>query len=415
MTNNQNNPPEINPDLLEKINLLKTTPVRDPASAAKSRHKFISEVEALPIADSKSSLGWLTDLLKPKNSAGTRMSTGNRKFAVSTIAAILIVVAIIFGGASATAYASQSALPGDALYSVKTSLEQTRISLANDAYNRAQLHLVFAQRRLDEITELLSQGRTNDIEFASTEFENYIQKAMQEVQIVQAADPERGAELSKLVSQALLDYASALVSVLVNTPDAVKPAVERALSASEDGAGEEVEISGVVVSISDTELDIDGKTYNITNLTEFEDTIQVGDKVKVHIIMTADGVMVVREIELSAMLDENSNMSTDDNSNVSDANENESEDENESDDNLNDNSLDSNSNDNISGDDSNENGDDSKSNLNESNNNDSDDDSSKSDSSNENSDDHSEKDKDKDSSGNDSNHNDNSDDPEHDD
>jgi hypothetical protein len=415
MTSNQNHQPDLDPDLLKKINLLNTTPVRDPGLAAKSRHKFITEVETLPIADAKSNLGWLTSFLKPKNNAVSRTNTGKRKFAVPTIAAILFVVAIIFGGASATAYASQSALPGDALYSVKTGLEQTQISLANDAYNRAQLHLVFAQRRLDEINALLSQGRTNEIEFASTEFENYIQKAMQEVQVVQAADPERGAGLSKLVSQALLDYAGALVSVLVNTPDAVKPVVERALIASEDGAGEEVEISGVLASISDTEIEIDGKRYSITNLTEFKDMIQAGDMVKVHIIMTTDGVMVVREIELSTMLGESSNMSSDDISTDPDMNENESEDGSGSNDSLDDNSSDDNSDDSISGDDSSENGDDSNPNLNESSDNDSQDDSSKGDSSNESGDDHSGSDKEKDSSEKDSNNKDNSDDPEHDD
>ena len=86
------------------------------------------------------------------------MNKGSRKFAVSTIVVILMVVVVFFGGASATAYASQSGLPGDALYPVKTSLEQTRISLANDAYNRAQPDLEFAERRLNEIKECAFRG-----------------------------------------------------------------------------------------------------------------------------------------------------------------------------------------------------------------------------------------------------------------
>jgi hypothetical protein len=360
MKNNQKNQQDIDPGVLKKISLLEKTPERDPELAARSRGKFLSEVENLPLTGSASALGWLLGLFTSSSKDNTQLSIGKRKFAFSTIAAILFVVVVLFGGASATAYASQSALPGDALYPLKTSLEQTQITLANDAYYQAQLHLEFAQRRLNEIKELLSQGRTNDIEFASSEFEYYIQEAMKASQIIQAADPARGFELNKLVSQALLDYASALKSVLVSAPEAVKPVVEKALLASQDGAGEEVEIFGVVASITDIDIEVEGVIYSITGLTEFEDFIQPGDMVKLHVIVTRDGVMVVREIELSGATEDHSNQSGDDNSSESfDGNEN----ENESDDGMNDNNSDDNSNDNeseddLNGNESNENGDD---------------------------------------------------------
>jgi len=320
---------------------------------------------------------------------------------------ILIVVVIIFGGASATAYAAQSALPGDALYPVKTSLEQTQISLANDAYNQAQLNLEFAQRRLNEIKELLSQGRTNDIDFASSEFEFYIQEAMIASQLVQSTDPERGAELNSLVSLALLDYASALRTVLIDAPDSVKPVVERALLASQDAAGDEVEIYGVVASISETELEVDGVVYSITGLTEFKDSIQSGDTVKIHVIKTQDGMMVVREIEISSAMDDNSNDSFDDNENESgfNSNDNSSHDdfnENDSDDDMNDNSSMDNSNESFD-DNSNDDSDD------DINDNDSDDSSSKSGSSSNNNDDDSDDNSSDDSNDNDSDdHEDNS-------
>lgn len=368
MKNNQKNQQDLDPGLLERISLLDKTPERDPELAAKSRNKYLSEVENLPLTGTASTLGWLIGLF----TTNTSMNIGKRKFAFSTIAAFLFVVVVLFGGASATAYASQSALPGDALYPVKTSLEQTRITLANDAYNQAQLNLEFAQRRLNEIKELLSQGRTNDVEFASSEFEYFIQEAMKASQIVQAADPERGFELNKLVSQALLDYASALKSVLVSAPEVVKPVVEKALLASQDGAGDEVEIFGVVASISDTEIEIEGVIYSITDLTEFEDFIQPGDMVKLHVIVTHDGVLVVREIELSGAFDDNSNQSGDDNSNESfSGNEN----ENESDDEINENDSDdhSNENDSDSDDDLNENGSHDNESEHDSNENDSDD------------------------------------------
>ena len=389
---------EIDPGLLEKINLLENTPDRDPELAIRTRDKYLSEVDNLSLGSPVSPLAWLLGTLGLAPINNNQRSIGKVKFTYTAIAAILLVVVILFGGASATAYASQSALPGDALYRVKTGLEQTQITLANDAYNQAKLNLEFAQRRLDEIKELLAQGRTNDVEFASSEFEHYIQEAMKLSQIVQASDSERSAELSKLVSQALLDYASALKSVLLTAPEAVRPVVERALLASQDGAGEEVEVYGVVVTITETEVEIDGEIYSITNLTEFKDIVQPGDMVKIHVIKTQDGIMVVREIELTLNADDNSNISGDDNSNESIAensndsgfddnlNENESEDnENESEDNLNDNGsdddrneneMDNSGNDNGSDDDSSNNGSDDDSDDDSSKNSNSDDDSS---------------------------------------
>jgi hypothetical protein len=279
------------------------------------------------------------------------MGPKNSKFAISTFVALIVVVLMLFGGASATAYASQSALPGDALYPVKTSLELTQISLANDAYLRAQLHLEFAQRRMNEITELLLQGRNTDVVFAASEFEVYIQKAMEATQIVLLSDPERGAELSRLVSQALLEYAVALKSVLVNAPEVIKPAVEKALLVSQDGAGDEIEIVGVVASISDIELEIDGEIYLITELTEIEDFIRVGDTVKVHVILTADGLMIAREIELTGDFEDDSIEAGEDAQNE---NEDFSGDNDNHNENLNDNESDDNENDNGADDDDNE-------------------------------------------------------------
>jgi hypothetical protein len=329
---------ELDPVLQEKISLMEKTPERDPELAAQTRENYLAQVDSLPLRGSTTALGWVLGFFGLNSLGNSAVSSGKRKFAFSSVAAILLVLVVLFGGASATAYAAQSALPGDALYPVKTSLEQTRITLANDAYNQAQLHLQFAQRRLNEIKELLAQGRTNDIEFASSEFEYYIQEAMKASQIVLAADSERGAELNKLVSQALLEYAGALKSVLLTAPEAVKPVVEGALLASQEGAGDKVEIFGIVEALSETEIEIDGVVYSITDLTEFEDFIQPGDMVKVHVIKTNFGVMVVREIELNNAFEDNSNESGSDNSNESsggNGNENESDDDNSSGENSN--------------------------------------------------------------------------------
>jgi len=113
--------------------------------------------------------------------------------------------------------------------------------------------------------------------------------------------------------------------------------------------GPEQEAFGVVEAIADGSITIGGISYSIANFTEFKDLITVGDQVKMHVIVNADGTFTIREIERSTGDDSNSN----DNSNGDDSNSN---DDNGNDDNSNDD--DSNSNDDNSNDDDNSNGDD---------------------------------------------------------
>lgn len=343
MSNFTDNKQPIDPKLIEKIELMRATPERDPQSVTQSRERFMSELEDMPVNGSRSPLAWLSGLLNPiiQRSEENSVSTKTQKFAYSTVVTLIVVVVMLFGGVTATAYASQSALPGDALYPIKTSLEQTQVALARDAYSQAQIYMQFAQRRLNEINELLQEGRYADVEIASGEFESQIQQAMVALQTVMNGDPEQGAVLSQEISQALLDYALTLKAVLVDIPDPVKPFVEKALMVSESGAGEELELVGVVLSITDSSMEMVEYPYLITisELTELKDIISRGDTIKVHIIIAGDGTRIAREIELASTDDEDDDID-DDNHNSNEGNSN----EDSSDDDLNDNDDESNEN-----------------------------------------------------------------------
>ena len=115
---------------------------------------------------------------------------------------------------------------------------------------------------------------------------------------------------------------------------------------------DEQEVSGIVEAITTDSITIDGVVYMLADFTEFNDLIALGDQVKVHVIVNADGTFTIREIEKTTETgigDDNSNSNgSDDNSNS-----------NGNDDNSNDNGDDDNGNDdNSNDDDSNDNGDD---------------------------------------------------------
>lgn len=107
------------------------------------------------------------------------------------------------------------------------------------------------------------------------------------------------------------------------------------------------EIFGLVESITADSITIGGVTYTIASFTEFKDIISLGDQVKIHVIVNADGTLTIREIEKSSGSDDdnsniNGNTNDDDgsNGNSNDDNSNDDDDDDNSNSNSNDNNDD---------------------------------------------------------------------------
>jgi len=306
MNETEKNQEPIDPRLVEMLESLRSTPEREKDAAARSRAKFMAQAESFAEQETKAPFGWLTRWLnqiplKPKER--NIMNLSNRRFALTALATVLVLAVLLFGGAGVTAFAAQSALPGDALYSLKTGIEQTQITLSRDAYNRAELQLSFAERRLDEISALIGEGRFNDIGRAVEEFESQVQAAISELQAVAAGDPARATELASQISAALSRYALTLSGMLDSVPEAVRSEMERAISASQGtgvvSSGDEFEFKGTVMEITPEAWVVGEFTVAITTTTEIKDAIVVGDLVKVHAYEDPDGVLTAREIELA--------------------------------------------------------------------------------------------------------------------
>jgi hypothetical protein len=331
MTSRKEREQPVDPQLEEMLDLLRPTPPMDAEMAARGQAKFMAEMEELfgPLPSSPLArlAGWISTLYRPEGKY--TMATSRQKFVFATLAVFIVMFVLVFGGVSATAYASQFSLPGDALYPVKTSLEQTQLGLSLNAARQAELQLEFAQRRLDEVATLIEEGRYNDIETATSEFEYHIQQAIDTLELVAAGDPARAEELAAKIASALSSYASTLSGMMANVPEAVKPAFERAMNvfqpagsvAAEDH--DEIEFTGVVETIEGNIWTVAGRMIDISQ-AEIKGSIAVGDVVKVHTYRTGDGTLVAREIELviedeiaddDVLGNENENMNGDDNEN----------------------------------------------------------------------------------------------------
>jgi AcrR family transcriptional regulator len=160
------------------------------------------------------------------------MNTRSRSSGLRSIIIVLIAL-FFFGGISITGVAAQSAIPGDALYSVKTSIEQTRLTLANDASDRAEMNLSFAEERLEEISLLIKEGRNREIKNAVLSFEANINSALIELETVAKGNPTRATELAMEITSALTRYAQTLSVLAASAPDSMKDDVIRAFDSTQ--------------------------------------------------------------------------------------------------------------------------------------------------------------------------------------
>ena len=274
-------------------------PERDPGQAASGREGFLTEVGKL--AAGAVSLG-----AQSRHNGQKQKSWLEELFLMNTrfvLVGLLLVLAIgltmIFGGVFVTSAAAQASLPGDALYPLKTGIEDAQVVISRDAAYDAQLNLAFAEKRLDEMASLIAEGRYDDLESASAQFEHHVQEAIQSLAVVAAGDPQEAQALALAIMQALSRNVRILAGFVQDVPLGSQATLQNAILASEQAVQHsEVKIKGIVDSIADDAWVVDGLTIQITTDTFIEPGIVVGDFVEVKAFASLDGNLVALEIEL---------------------------------------------------------------------------------------------------------------------
>ena len=247
MTSQHNDIPvdePLDPQVMQWLESLRPTPARDPQAVRKGRERFLLQLEtsyAPPVVLSLTGRSALSGRLAGRNHQNSNRArpvprSRPRRLAFTGLALVLVATLLFLGGA--TVSAAKEALPGDALYSVKTQLEQTRLNLAQDAGNRAQIMMDYAERRLNEIDRLVQQGRFEDIETAVQQFEAAIHGAVAELNTVANGDPARAAALAAQISEALARYADTLSAIAAGAPDSVREDLDQAIQTAREAGNQ---------------------------------------------------------------------------------------------------------------------------------------------------------------------------------
>jgi len=222
---NMNKNKHFDPNIAELLDQLTETPERDPELAEQNFTKFLSELEKLPIPQkrparlSKALSFFGNQSGKHKKENLNIMSNSGKRVAITIGVVVVIALIFLFGGSAATVLASRNAIPGDTLYPLKTTFENTRLSITSDAETRVDLHLQYAEQRLVEIESLIAEGRLNRIDPATRAFENHIKNALDEVKNVAEQDSIRASYLMARIMDSLTRYAGTLTRISEYIPE----------------------------------------------------------------------------------------------------------------------------------------------------------------------------------------------------
>jgi hypothetical protein len=145
------------------------------------------------------------------------------------VAGLIGAAFLVFGAGSAVAISS-GAVPGDPLYGVKRAVERISLAMHRDPVGRAQLHVQFANNRLQEVAALTLAGRTPEELMDDLEIE--LDAAEHDALSAQVLGKDADAILAH-VQQMIAKHVTVLTNVLAKVPEQARDSIRHAI----DNAG----------------------------------------------------------------------------------------------------------------------------------------------------------------------------------
>ncbi|MFN3491033.1 MAG: DUF5667 domain-containing protein [Anaerolineales bacterium] len=252
--------------------------------------------------------------------------------------------------------ASASALPGDRLYSVKRGWENIRLSFIFDQEARDLLKNEFETERLHEVNKLLSQGRSETIQFTGIFLQANDMNYVSGVPVVVPANtslPSNGEAVivtgqtnpNGLVEVFNLELLPAGTIVPIGNPIQIQIEIQPPLPAPQTDIVY-FEIQGILQSVSASSINVNGQTLYI-DAAQVTGQLCIGLDIKAKGYYTADNRFIAIEVfgkdacpipspSLPPQSGKNSNSNGDDNSGNGNSDNNDDDDDDDDDDNDND-------------------------------------------------------------------------------
>lgn len=248
-------------------------------------------------------------------------------FGFPRLATSLAIALFFLVSATGLVSASNGALPGDNLYPVKRSWEGLRLLFVFSPEERVGLQSRFEQERLDEISELLTEGRKEPIAFAGlVTAQNIIEWKVSGITVMITPSTHLPPDAVSIGAPVVvIGHTNAQGFVEADTLEVLGPGVSlpplepsqmESMEAdeSEDYAGEQVvpgagqpeqlgnltyEFKGVVESINGNLWTINGQEVNV-EFAEHLSPVSVGVLVEFKGYYSTDGQFIVTKIEVKS-------------------------------------------------------------------------------------------------------------------
>ena len=129
--------------------------------------------------------------------------------------------------------ASQKAIPGDTLYSVKLTLEQIALATSLDDKSDAELQIQFVENRLTEVQALIVEERYDEVVETIQESTEQISKTLEIIQSVREENRFLAADLASQLDGILVKQRSILAVLSQNAPETINANIYRVWIVSE--------------------------------------------------------------------------------------------------------------------------------------------------------------------------------------
>jgi hypothetical protein len=243
------------------------------------------------------------------------------------LAASLAIALVFLLSGTGLVSASNGALPGDQLYPIKRSWESLRLFFVFSPEGREGLESEFEQERLDEISELLTEGRNETIAFAGlVTAQNSQEWSVSGIKVMVTASSRLPADPVSIGAPVMLiGHTNAQGFVEVDTlevlgPGASLPPLEPSQLGSMEGEEPEqhtgepevsnagqpeqpgdltFEFKGVVESMNGNLWTINGQQVNV-EFAENSSPVSVGVLVEFEGYYSVDGQFIVTKIEVKS-------------------------------------------------------------------------------------------------------------------
>ncbi len=159
--------------------------------------------------------------------------------------AVAIVVAALLVGGGATAYAAQESMPDEVLYPVKVATENARLAVTPSDVGKAELHIAFAERRVQEMAEMGRRGEAGEIPGLAVALDYHLEQASDLMEMASAEGVDvSGLEVS--LAESATQQLGALEGTLDEVPEEAKSAIAQALETSGEDYSAAIEaVAGV--------------------------------------------------------------------------------------------------------------------------------------------------------------------------